>query len=480
MPPAASGMPPDDPRPRSPPAETASLKRMREGSLEPVHVEEASSALSAKKNRVASSTSVLAEDSAEQIQEEDNEDKDSDRSGDEKNVTEVRKKVGKLSHEEKIKASESPSPEHQDSAVPIEEEEKAAGGGVDGSKGEGLKRKALDRNESSFSQVQDDVSSKQQKDTPSPTEDKPAPPKKQSTFASFASSSSPFASTTKTASPAPELEGATPSAVEDSVAVAQKKPATFGDFANKSPFGSAKPTPSATPKSETSQSTSDPAVEPPKKPQSTFSSFSASSSPFGSKPKQPSAFSAPLSKTSAFGNYSTTASAFGGGNKADHEKVSEEGKKNFGEILKDTKEDLGLAKEKVNMQEQDVTTGEEDEDTVFQVRAKLFVNEKGWKERGIGLLRVNVRRNDGGGARLVMRADGVLRLLLNSKLYKGLNPTVEGKTVLMTLPNVGENRMAIICLRLSNAKSAEDLADHIHEHIPLDNPSPSKSPQPEV
>lgn len=48
-----------------------------------------------------------------------------------------------------------------------------------------------------------------------------------------------------------------------------------------------------------------------------------------------------------------------------------------------------------------------------------------------------------------MRADGVLRLLLNSKLYKGLNPTVEGKTVLMTLPNVGEKEMAIICLRVS-------------------------------
>lgn len=51
---------------------------------------------------------------------------------------------------------------------------------------------------------------------------------------------------------------------------------------------------------------------------------------------------------------------------------------------------------------------------------------------------------------LVMRADGVLRLLLNSKLYKGLNPTVEGKTVLMTLPNVGEKEMAIICLRVSS------------------------------
>lgn len=106
---------------------------------------------------------------------------------------------------------------------------------------------------------------------------------------------------------------------------------------------------------------------------------------------------------------------------------------------------------------------------------------------------------------LVMRADGVLRLLLNSKLYKGLNPTVEGKTVLMTLPNVGEKEMAIICLRvsslfstpyslerlwqlkaqnlqtqMSNVKVAEELADFIHEHIPLDSANTSKSPQPQV
>lgn len=47
-----------------------------------------------------------------------------------------------------------------------------------------------------------------------------------------------------------------------------------------------------------------------------------------------------------------------------------------------------------------MTTGEEDEDTVFQARSKLFVNEKGWKERGVGLLKLNVQRSDGSGARL--------------------------------------------------------------------------------
>jgi Ran GTPase-activating protein (Ran-binding protein) len=47
-------------------------------------------------------------------------------------------------------------------------------------------------------------------------------------------------------------------------------------------------------------------------------------------------------------------------------------------------------------------TGEEDEDTVHQVRGKLFSLSDGnqWKERGTGTLKLNVRRDDGSHARL--------------------------------------------------------------------------------
>ena len=46
--------------------------------------------------------------------------------------------------------------------------------------------------------------------------------------------------------------------------------------------------------------------------------------------------------------------------------------------------------------------GEEEEDTVYQVRGKLFAlsAQNQWKERGTGMLRLNVRRQDGSGARL--------------------------------------------------------------------------------
>lgn len=48
-----------------------------------------------------------------------------------------------------------------------------------------------------------------------------------------------------------------------------------------------------------------------------------------------------------------------------------------------------------------VITGEEDERTIHQVRAKLFsLEDNQWKERGTGLIRLNVKRFDGNGARL--------------------------------------------------------------------------------
>jgi Ran-binding protein 3 len=50
-----------------------------------------------------------------------------------------------------------------------------------------------------------------------------------------------------------------------------------------------------------------------------------------------------------------------------------------------------------------VTTGEEDEDTIYSVRGKLFsLDDNSWKEKGTGLLKLNVKREDGAGARLGM------------------------------------------------------------------------------
>ena len=51
-----------------------------------------------------------------------------------------------------------------------------------------------------------------------------------------------------------------------------------------------------------------------------------------------------------------------------------------------------------------MSTGEEDENTKYSLRTKLYSMEPdgGWKERGVGVLKLNVRREDGKGARLGM------------------------------------------------------------------------------
>jgi hypothetical protein len=66
-----------------------------------------------------------------------------------------------------------------------------------------------------------------------------------------------------------------------------------------------------------------------------------------------------------------------------------------------------------------VKTGEEDEQTVYQHKAKLLVldtKSNHWKERGSGTFRINVK-NATSQARLVMRTDSVYRLILNLLLF---------------------------------------------------------------
>lgn len=71
----------------------------------------------------------------------------------------------------------------------------------------------------------------------------------------------------------------------------------------------------------------------------------------------------------------------------------------------------------------EVITGEEAESNVLQIQCKLFVFDKAsqsWVERGRGLLRLNDMASADDGSlrsRLVMRTQGSLRLILNTKLW---------------------------------------------------------------
>lgn len=80
-----------------------------------------------------------------------------------------------------------------------------------------------------------------------------------------------------------------------------------------------------------------------------------------------------------------------------------------------------------------VNTGEDDESTHFQSRAKLYAfmategaNEKTWKERGLGTVKLNVsmldeeKPEEPQKVRLIMRADGSQRVLLNTPVLKDI------------------------------------------------------------
>lgn len=115
-------------------------------------------------------------------------------------------------------------------------------------------------------------------------------------------------------------------------------------------------------------------------------------------------------------------------------------------------------KDPANHIHETVQTGEEGEKTYFSSKAKLFQFSNGeWKERGIGTFKVNVKATDGKedkkAARLIMRADGVLRVMLNTPLFKGMKvgdaSGNEPKSKQIHLASLEEGRSVPTLLRVS-------------------------------
>ncbi|KAF8892171.1 hypothetical protein BD779DRAFT_1511303 [Infundibulicybe gibba] len=144
----------------------------------------------------------------------------------------------------------------------------------------------------------------------------------------------------------------------------------------------------------------------------------------------------------------------------------------FGEKLRAGRDDEeGERSEEENprivLTEQDVTTGEEDEETLHQVRGKLFfLDGNQWKERGTGLLKLNVRMSDGGGARLVMRKEAVYTLLLNVTLFHGMRCAIAQDPRYLRFSVIEGGATTHYNLRVSNAKIAQELLEEINTNIP--------------
>jgi Ran-binding protein 3 len=91
-----------------------------------------------------------------------------------------------------------------------------------------------------------------------------------------------------------------------------------------------------------------------------------------------------------------------------------------------------------SMQEVVVETGEENEEVVFTADSVLFeFVDGGWKERGKGELKVNTTAGTG-RARVLMRARGNYRLILNASLYPDMKLTnMEKKGITFACINSG-------------------------------------------
>ncbi|CDM27554.1 Pleckstrin homology-like domain [Penicillium roqueforti FM164] len=121
---------------------------------------------------------------------------------------------------------------------------------------------------------------------------------------------------------------------------------------------------------------------------------------------------------------------------------------------------------------QTVETGEENETTEFTAKGKLYYfDDKKWKERGTGTFKVNLKTEPDGkkSGRVIMRADGALRVMMNSAIWKtmpfgdikGFRPSTRD----IYLASNEDDKVVSHLLRLGNEKQAGELFDVLKDVI---------------
>ncbi|NXH64938.1 RANB3 protein, partial [Rhabdornis inornatus] len=119
----------------------------------------------------------------------------------------------------------------------------------------------------------------------------------------------------------------------------------------------------------------------------------------------------------------------------------------------------------------EVITGEEAESNVLQIQCKLFVFDKSsqsWVERGRGLLRLNdMAATDDGTlqSRLVMRTQGSLRLILNTKLWAQMQiDKASEKSIRITAMDTEDQGVKVFLISASS-KDTGQLYAALHHRI---------------
>jgi Ran-binding protein 3 len=157
----------------------------------------------------------------------------------------------------------------------------------------------------------------------------------------------------------------------------------------------------------------------------------------------------------------------------DKEEGAEDVKEDNNEEDAPVNEDL-YVKVAAPLEQRSVETGEEQEDSVFSCRVRLYALDLtnaavGWKERGTGTLHVNKMR-DGSRSRLVMRADAVLRVILNLPLVQNMEVAQGMKSSLASdkfvrITGFEDKKPHQYALKASNPELAEELFNHINELV---------------
>ncbi|XP_019293638.2 ran-binding protein 3-like isoform X1 [Panthera pardus] len=123
------------------------------------------------------------------------------------------------------------------------------------------------------------------------------------------------------------------------------------------------------------------------------------------------------------------------------------------------------------LQKIDVVTGEEAEHNVLKINCKLFIFNKttqSWTERGRGALRLNDTASSDCGtfqSRLIMRNQGSLRLILNSKLWAQMEiQRANHKNLRITATDLEDYNIKVFLIQAS-AKDTGYLYAAIHHRL---------------
>ncbi|KAM7081321.1 ran-binding protein 3 isoform 4-T4 [Ciconia maguari] len=141
----------------------------------------------------------------------------------------------------------------------------------------------------------------------------------------------------------------------------------------------------------------------------------------------------------------------------------------------------------------EVITGEEAESNVLQIQCKLFVfdkNSQSWVERGRGLLRLNDMASTDDGtlqSRLVMRTQGSLRLILNTKLWAQMQiDKASEKSIRITAMDTEDQGVKVFLISASSKDTGQLYAALHHRILALrsrveqEQEVKSVAPEPEV